>query len=260
MSSTSIRACLKHQLLTYMITAALGIGVLHVTNSVLADGLPERSRNMDDVLSGTQQAVVPIAAFAAAGDLQRLNIALNQGLDAGMTVSDCKEILIQVYAYAGFPRSLNALAELMEVLESRKARGVEDLSGTEPSRPIPSGQALVAVGIANQTELVGAPVVGGVFEFAPTINDYLRAHLFGSIFERDNFAWQSRELATLGMLSVMQGTDPQLHGHMRISMNIGLTAEQLRAVIRVLADRVGVESAGRASQALEKQLAVNANR
>src|SRR6218665_3127749 len=47
-------------------------------------------------LPDRQQAIVPIAAFAAAGDLARLNTALNHGLDAGLTVNDAKEILVQV--------------------------------------------------------------------------------------------------------------------------------------------------------------------
>jgi hypothetical protein len=43
--------------------------------------------------------------------LSRLNAALNQGGDAGMPISDNKEILVQLYAYAGFPRSVNAFGE-----------------------------------------------------------------------------------------------------------------------------------------------------
>lgn len=118
-------------------------------------------------LSARQAAIVPIAAFAAAGDIARLNAALEQGLDAGMTVSDAKEVLIQLYAYAGFPRSLNALSELMKVLQAREQRGVRDAPGAEPIRPIPQGAALLAAGTANQTKLSGGPVQGPLFDFAP---------------------------------------------------------------------------------------------
>ncbi|KJS29540.1 MAG: hypothetical protein VR64_20520 [Desulfatitalea sp. BRH_c12] len=41
-------------------------------------------------------------------------MALNQGLDAGLTVNEIKEILVQLYAYAGFPRSLNAIGTFMD--------------------------------------------------------------------------------------------------------------------------------------------------
>jgi len=211
-------------------------------------------------LSVRQQAIIPIAAFGAAGDMSRLHAALNQGLDAGLTVNDTKEVLVQLYAYAGFPRSLNALGELMKVLEARKQRGLQDAQGQVPSRAIPQGEALLAAGTANQTRLVGSPVKGALFEFAPAIDAYLKAHLFGDIFERDNFDWQSRELATVAMLSALQGADSQVQSHMGISMNVGLTASQLKQLTQVLADRVDAESARRAREALARQLAARASR
>jgi 4-carboxymuconolactone decarboxylase len=207
-----------------------------------------------ETLSVKQQSIVPIAAFAAAGDIPRLNAALNSGLDAGLTVSEVKEILVQVYAYAGFPRSLNALGEMMKVMDFRKQRGVQDAPGRAPSRGIPKGDALLAAGTANQTRLSGGPVTGALFQFAPAIDEYLKVHLFGDVFERDNLDWQSRELATVGMLSVLPGAESQLQSHMRISMNIGLTAGQLRQLTDVLMKRVDGEHAKRAHEALAKHL------
>jgi len=208
-----------------------------------------------ETLTARQQAIVPIAAFAAAGDIAKLNTALNQALDAGLTVSDAKEILVQLYAYAGFPRSLNALGELMKVLEARKQHGIQDAPGRGPSRPIPTGAALLAAGIANQTKFSGGPVKGPLFDFAPAIDEYLKSHLFGDIFERDNLDWQSRELATVGMLSALPGAESQLQSHMRISMNVGLTTGQLRQLTQVLTERVNAEHARRAREALERHLA-----
>ncbi|QYJ23027.1 carboxymuconolactone decarboxylase [Achromobacter sp. LC458] len=212
----------------------------------------------DQTLSIRQQAIVPIAAFAAAGDLGKLNAALNQGLDAGMTLSDAKEVLVQLYAYAGFPRSLNALGELMKVQQARKQRGINDAPGTEPSRPIPKGDALLAAGTANQTKLSGGEVAGPLFDFAPVANEYLRAHLFGDIFERDNLDWQSRELATVAMLSALPGTEPQLQAHMRISMNVGITEGQLRHLGQILDERADPAYAQRARAALDRHLATKA--
>lgn len=208
-----------------------------------------------EVLSTRQQAIVPIAAFAAAGNMAKLTSALNMGLDAGLTVSDAREILVQLYAYAGFPRSLNALGELMKVVESRNQRGIQDAPGRAPSRPIPKGDALLAAGTANQTKLSGGPVEGPLFDFAPTANEYLRTHLFGDIFERDNLDWQSRELATVGMLSALPGLESQLQAHMRISMNVGLTVNQLRQVVQVLTDQGDADAARRAREALDLQIA-----
>jgi 4-carboxymuconolactone decarboxylase len=96
--------------------------------------------------------------------------------------------------------------------------------------------------------------------FAPLANEYLRAHLFGDIFERGNLDWQSREIATLGMLSALEGVDSQLQSHMGISMNVGLTAAQLVQLTKVLAQRVDPAAAGRARDALARQVATRPRR
>jgi alkylhydroperoxidase/carboxymuconolactone decarboxylase family protein YurZ len=205
-------------------------------------------------LSPKQQAIPLIASFMAASDMPKLNAALNQGLDAGLTISEAKEVLVQLYAYVGFPKSLNALGELLKVVDARKQRGIQDTPGRGPGRAIPTGDELVAVGTANQTKISGAPVKGPVFDFAPIINQYLQAHLFGDIFERDNLDWQSRELATVGALAATPGVEPQLRSHMAASMRVGLTPAQLRQLIEVLAEHGDQQASKRAREALAQAL------
>ncbi|RYF82467.1 MAG: carboxymuconolactone decarboxylase family protein [Comamonadaceae bacterium] len=200
-------------------------------------------------LSAKQQAIAPISAATALGDIPRLNQALNQGLDAGLTLSETKEILVQMYAYTGFPRSLNALGELMKVTDARQQRGVKDAPGREPG-PVPKGQALLDLGTANQTKLIGAPARGPLFEFAPAIDEYLKSHLFGAMFARDNLDWQSRELATVGALAAMPGVESQLQSHVGFSLNVGLTAAQLRQLADGLEQRGYPDAAGRARAAI----------
>jgi 4-carboxymuconolactone decarboxylase len=211
------------------------------------------SMHTETALSSKQQAIAPIAAFAATGNMPRLHAALDQGLDAGLAIGDCKEILVQLYAYAGFPRSLNALGELMKVLAQRKERGVADQQGSD-SGPVPVGEELLAVGTANQTKLAGVPVAGPLFDFAPAIDRYLKTHLFGDIFARTNLDWQSRELATVAALAAMTGVESQLQSHVAISMNVGLGEGQLREFIEVLATRVDADAARRAQGALDQRL------
>lgn len=207
----------------------------------------------ETTLSPKQKALVPIAAFTAVGDLERLNEALRQGLDAGLSVSDCKEVLVQLYAYTGFPRSINALTQLMKLLQARKDAGVTDAPGREPN-PVVQGAALLEIGTANQTKLSGAPVTGALFEFAPAVDLFLKTHLFGDIFARDNLDWQSRELATVAALATLPGVAPQLQAHIRISMNVGISAAQLQQVVEVLAAHAGPDAGHRAQAALDAQL------
>lgn len=210
---------------------------------------------VSETLSVKQQAIPLIAASMAASDMSRLRAALDRGLDAGLTISEVKEVLMQLYAYVGFPKSLNALGELLTVVEARKQRGVRDAPGREPSRNIPTCDRLIAVGLANQTTISGGPVKGPVFDFAPVINQFLQAHLFGDIFERDNLDWQSRELATVGALAATPGVEAQLRSHLRASLRVGLTAAQLRQLVQVLADRGDADAAKRVGEALTLALA-----
>ena len=88
-------------------------------------------------LNARQRGIVTIAAFTANGDLEKLKPALHDGLEAGLTVNEIKEVLVQLYAYTGFPRSLNGIGVFMAVLDERKARGIRDEEGREPS-PLPA--------------------------------------------------------------------------------------------------------------------------
>ncbi|MHC9010251.1 carboxymuconolactone decarboxylase family protein [Stenotrophomonas rhizophila] len=210
--------------------------------------------NTQSALSARQQAILPIAAFTAAGDLHRLEPALRAALDAGLTINEIKEILGQLYAYAGFPRALNALGTFMTVVEDRKAQGVHDAQGKAPTA-LPAPDQMLAVGTANQTRLSGQPVAGPLFAFSPQIDRYLKEHLFGAIFARDNLDWGDRELATVAALSAMTGTESQVQAHMRISRNVALSEAQLEHVVAVLRDVVSAEAADRADQARRHTLA-----
>ena len=88
--------------------------------------------NMDknQTLSAKQQGIIPIAALTANGDMEKLKSALNEGLDTGLTVNEIKEILVQMYAYAGFPRSLNGIHAFMDVMGERQAKGIKRNRGT----------------------------------------------------------------------------------------------------------------------------------
>ena len=67
-----------------------------------------------EVLTEKQQDIAIIASYTAAGDLTYLDTAINKGLDDGLTINEIKEVLIQMYAYCGFPRSLNGLGKMLK--------------------------------------------------------------------------------------------------------------------------------------------------
>ena len=215
--------------------------------------IPEAQTMKKEGLNAKEETIVTIAAFTAKGDLDRLKSALNEGLDAGLTINEIKEVLVQMYAYTGFPRSLNGIGTFMGVMEERQKKGIKDELGREPS-PLPANKSRLELGTEIQTSLIGSPAGGAIYTFAPAIDAFLKEHLFGDIFGRDNLDFQNREIATISALAGMEGVDPQLQAHFNIGLNVGLTETQMESLIAVLDAKVGKKEADNAYEILSKVL------
>jgi 4-carboxymuconolactone decarboxylase len=233
--------------------ACILTGVIFLLFNFVIISQAQGVRDENQVLTARQESIVTIGAFTARGDLPQLKIALNEGLDAGLTVNEIKEVLVQMYAYTGFPRSLNGISTFMGVVEERQAKGIKDEMGKEAS-PLPAGKSRIELGTEIQTRLIGALATGGYIAFTPAIDEFWKGHLFGDIFGRDNLDFQSREIATISALASIAGVNPQLQGHFSIGFNTGLTEAQMRSLISVIESRVGKKEADNAQEVLGKVL------
>jgi len=203
-------------------------------------------------LSDRHKAIVPIAAFTASGDMPRLEAALTEGMAAGLTVNEIKEILVHTYAYAGFPRALNGINAYMAVMAGRKEKGIADNEG-KAATPKPAGFDRTAHGHQVRNGLAGRDIsnrTSGYPVFTPVIDQFLVDHLFGEIFFRDVLSHRDRELVTISILAAMPGTEAQLKTHLEICKNVGLSKTELEDFVEVLRQKVGAESAGRAAATL----------
>ena len=91
-----------------------------------------KSNTMEDTgLNQKEKSLVKISSYTAQGKTGELKNALNEGLDAGLTLNEINEELVQLYAYCGFPKSLNGIAAFMEVVKERKDKGIIDEQGRE---------------------------------------------------------------------------------------------------------------------------------
>lgn len=192
-------------------------------------------------LSARQQRIVVIAAHAAKGDLLNLQPALHSGLDAGLTISETREVLVHLYAYCGFPRSIRGLQTLMAVLDERKKAGITDKPGNEAT-PITSTESKYERGEKILGALTGQPQTGppgGYGAFSPEIDVFLKEHLFADLFERDVLSYADRELVTISVLTSIGGVEPMLQSHLGICLHLGLTEPQLRQVFARIETSVG---------------------
>jgi alkylhydroperoxidase/carboxymuconolactone decarboxylase family protein YurZ len=186
-------------------------------------------------LDKKEQRIVTIAVNTAIGNLEQLKVELNAGLDSGLTINEIKEILIQMYAYTGFPRSLQGINTFMSVLDERKAKGISDEVGKDASSIVDTRgkytrgkENLEKLTLRHESELTGANA------FAPIIDIFLKEHLFADIFERDVLNYTERELATISALAAMKGVEPMLQSHLNMGMNVGLTENELSEVMSII--------------------------
>ncbi len=168
-------------------------------------------------LSERQKGLAACACLMAQGNLERLEPAICMALDKGVTVNELKEAFSQLYAYTGFPRSLNALGVLGKVLENRQPYWQEGKPWTRPAEWDDAKKAYEQ-GKKIQTQLSGRPFD---FDFCPQDDHYLKAHLFGDIFAGDQLSAADREIVTVAALSGLNGVEPQLAAHKRGAVNMG---------------------------------------
>ncbi len=187
-------------------------------------------------LTAKENTIIDIGAWTARGEQDKLGAAFKAGVEAGLTLNEAKELVGQLYAYCGFPRALNAAGTLMKV--AGDAKPAEDPAANMPCGSL--GERALPVGTANQTKLCGGPVKGALFDFHPQLDEYLKTHLFGDIFARDNVDWRTREIVTIAALAARPETEPQMKAHIAIGKVNGVTDAQAAAIVgrvAVLCDR-----------------------
>jgi len=209
-----------------------------------------------DMLSKKQEKIITISSFTAKGELEKLKPELVGGLEAGLTVNEIKEVLVHLYAYCGFPRSIRGLQTLMAVLDERKAKGINDIWGREAT-PITDTRDKYERGKEVLAELTKTPqpdTLTGYSAFAPVIDTFLKEHLFADIFERDVLTYSERELVTVSVISAIGNAEPMLRSHLNICLNVGLTPEQLQQFVNILQSTIGKEEAKVARAVLDDVL------
>ncbi len=215
-----------------LLNFALIFGMLINVSEVMAQD--------SEFLDARQQSIVSIAALTAVGDVDQLELELVNGLDSGLTINEIKEILVQLYAYCGFPRSLNSINIFMGVIEKRKAKGLTTVIGREivtKKDTIDKYERGRKV-LEKLTKTSQAKPAPGFGEFAPRIDAFLKEHLFADIFDSDVLTYQQRELATISALAAMPGVEAQLRAHIKIGINTGITEKQLEQVASLVQKKV----------------------
>jgi 4-carboxymuconolactone decarboxylase len=226
---------------------------LLILNSSLFLNSQSVERQSLNQLSNKEKSIIKISALAATGELTKLKPELSKGLEAGVTINEIKEILVHLYAYCGFPRSIRGLQTFMEVLDARKAAGITDVPG-DSAMPVSDGRSKYERGrevLGKLTNSSQNKPLSGYSAFAPVIDTFLKEHLFADIFERSVLSYSQRELVTVSVLGAIGQVEPMLNSHLTIALNVGISQEQLKDFITVLKTTIGKKKSKAAEKVLD---------
>ncbi|WAL63180.1 carboxymuconolactone decarboxylase family protein [Amycolatopsis cynarae] len=83
----------------------------------------------------------------------------------------------------------------------------------------------------------------GLEQLAPGFADWIITTLFGGTYLREGLSLRDRQLVNLAALTALGGVDPQLAGHVKTSLRVGMTHQQVVEVFVHLAPYIGVPKA-----------------
>ena len=185
-----------------------------------------------------------LAAAHAAGDQAALADELRAARSEGIEWDTCYEVLLQLVAYTGYPRTLNALATF------RAVSGIP--AGEQPAEPweLYASTIWPERGVAVFHALwPGRALAESVRPLSPELAEWVINDDFGRIFGRPGLTLLEREAAVIGSL-VGQGTTPQLRSHRFAFLAVGGDDATIDAIISGLADILPPAALASARQAL----------
>lgn len=173
--------------------------------------------------------------------MDQLRLKMELALETGFTLSDLKEIILQICLYAGFPRSLNGMACLRSLMEERNKRGQQTNPGKGPSSQ-PSGISRYQLGWETLQSLDPDFIhrlKSGLDPISPELFSLVLEHGYADIFYRDNLDIRQREAAVVAAMVAVENADPQLSFHILAAMGTGIERDLMADIIRDAAHAAG---------------------
>jgi alkylhydroperoxidase/carboxymuconolactone decarboxylase family protein YurZ len=171
-----------------------------------------------------------VQALVALGKERRLHLVLHLALDAGIDLTEIREIMLQGYPFCGFPRTINSFSVLQRTLKERNAT-----DGDLAHLPLDdrSPKELDAMGLDLFRKIYRYnhfEVLNTLKSDHPELPRWILRDVYGKVLTRPAVDPKTRELAAAAALTVLQ-VYPQLLSHIKGGLNLGADHDEVREVI-----------------------------
>ncbi|WIY00205.1 carboxymuconolactone decarboxylase family protein [Amycolatopsis mongoliensis] len=192
-----------------------------------------------------ERQLVTVAALTALGYAgSQLGFHAKAALTVGCDRRQLVETVIQVSSFAGFPATLNALAELKTLFESLPAEAPP--SGAPADVPWAGIEDRYERGLAAMKAVdgeAGEKVVAALADIAPDLATSIIEFTFGELYTRPGLSLRHREIVTVAACVALGTALPQLKVHIHGLLNVGGSEQDVIETILHLAFYCGFPAA-----------------
>ena len=210
-----------------------------------------------DGLDLKSKEIAVVAALTATGNAEpQLRVHLNGALNTGSTVNELKEVILQMSVYAGFPRCINAMHALKDVLRERQQHNIKDEVGISLVHDSIEDRLTLGEKVLSELDSTMLEKLKSSFDsLSPDLVRFTLEYGYADIFSRRNLDKKYRQIATIAALTAMGNATPQLKFHINGGLNIGLKVETVREVMLLMIVYAGFPAAINGTNALKEVLA-----
>ena len=197
-------------------------------------------------ISRRDRSLIVIAMLTALNQLIQLRIHVSAGLNHGLREEEIEELMVHVAGYAGFPRAIDGMNTVRDVLRERAG-------GAEPPPRAPAerksdDERRRDMQQVREGMFAGVPTAGAGRDLGP-IAGFAREWLFGEVWPRPQLPRRDRSLITVSALTALGRVD-ELALHIPGAFNNGVSVEEVEELIATAAFYVGFPFAVEAMVAL----------
>ncbi len=165
-----------------------------------------------------------VSLLVFTGDARRLRRELAAAIREGAEAETLREAVLQNYLFAGYPRCINALAELAALAPLTPRPAVARDLGAWRAR----GERLCKR-VYGRTY---PKMIETMRRLHPDLADWILWEGYGKVLSRPLLDARTRELCVIPVLAA-GGMIPQLRSHLAGARNCGATRDEVREALRI---------------------------
>lgn len=196
-------------------------------------------------LDNKSKEIVAVSSLIAQGAIPQLKVHLNGALNSGCSITEVKEIILQMSVYTGFPRSINAMNAFREVLNERKDKGISDLEGSvqDQKTNITDRYLKGAEALSHLDSLQVRKMEENYSDFSPELVKFTFEYAFADIHSRKGLEKKYRQISTVAALATSGNAPSQLQFHINGALNIGITENEIKEIMLLMTVYAGFPAA-----------------